>query len=74
MSEGWMEAVLRVNSRIVESEASFSQGIESLAAREDAGEDVSEAEAQRLLATHFRRIHVLRTMQARLLEHEDETE
>jgi len=40
-----MEAVLRVNSRIVESEASFSQGIESLAAREDAGEDVSEAEA-----------------------------
>ena len=74
MSEGWMEAVLRMNSRIVESEASFIQGIENLATREDAGEDLSEAEAQKLLATHFRRLHVLRTMQAKLLEQGDVTE
>jgi hypothetical protein len=74
MSEGWMEAVLRLNSRIVESEASFNQGIESLAAREDAGEDVSDAEAQKVLAAHFRRLHVLRTMQAKLLEKGDKTQ
>jgi hypothetical protein len=74
MSEGWMAAVLRLNSRIVESEASFNQGIESLAVREDAGEVMSDAEAQRLLATHFRRLHVLRTMQAKLIEDGDETQ
>jgi hypothetical protein len=38
MSERWMEAVLRLNSQIVESEASFNQRIESLAVREDARE------------------------------------
>jgi hypothetical protein len=74
MSEGWIEAVLRFNSRIVESEASFNQGIESLAVREDAGEDVGDAEAQRLLATHFRRLQLLRTMQAKLLKEGDETQ
>jgi hypothetical protein len=74
MSEGWIEAVLRLNSRIVESEASFNQGIESLAVREDVGEVVSDAEAQKLLATHFRRLHVLRTMQAKLVEDGDETQ
>lgn len=74
MSEGWMEAVLRMNSRIVESETSFIQRIENLAIREDAGEDLSEAEAQRLLATHFRRLHVLRTMQAKLLKQGDDPE
>ena len=61
-------------TRIVESEASFNQGIESLAVREDAGEGVSDAEAQKLLAAHFRCLHVLRTTQAKLLEEGDETQ
>lgn len=75
MSEGWIDAVLRLNSRIVEGEARYNRDIERLAAREDAGEDVSDAEARQLLAAHFRHLYLLRTMLAELLKHGDgETE
>jgi hypothetical protein len=72
MSKGWVEAVLRLNSRIVEGEARFNRDVEKLAARQDAGEDVSDDEAGQLLAAHYRRLYLLRAMQAELLQHGDE--
>ena len=75
MSEGWLEAVLRLNSQIAEGEARFNHAIEQLAnmGADEPAERTSEAEADAVLNAHFRRLSHLRAVQSTLLALSAET-
>lgn len=43
MSDGWLDAVLRLNERILTREARFAEAVAQLVASSAAGEDVTKA-------------------------------
>lgn len=66
MNTNWIDDALRLNTHIVAAEGSFDEQVTNLIAASAQGQDTAELEVR--LATHQRRIFLMRRLQARLLQ------
>ncbi|KAL5684499.1 hypothetical protein EMGR_008023 [Emarellia grisea] len=66
VNTNWIDDALRLNTHIVAAEGSFDEQVTNLIAASAQGQDTAELEVR--LATHQRRIFLMRRLQARLLQ------